>query len=400
MSNQIFKRLVNLALSISSSDFQMLTVYIELRPFNSILQFAHGTQLIFSGFVLLVTDNFLHSFWKLAYISLFYILANLHGWFQRFIIRRISQNHDCFITFGLCHQTVICFFNGISSNGQETQTHTTCCHSNCNAVHHLIESKVIFSITELLGCENITVNHLSNTLHDRSSIHIGVSDFTLNVLFFICQEIIGVAGSANIVLAHQTVKTSTDGFTHDNLIVRHKDNDIVQIRRNIINISNQVQKFQHIHILLFNAVPVVSSFLATLNYTTNRTIQESMYSIIKTEERNKCIFILLLNFLCSFLETGQHRTLTTRQVLTGISMFPDFRKYLLHDDELIRHEREVLCKFPRTGIAFNIQNRAIEAEQVTQNRIILLINGFQIRCCFRFLFQNTLLDDFIYGGRR
>ena len=120
MGNQIFKRLVNLALSISSSDFQMLTVYIELRPFNSILQFAHGTQLIFSGFVLLVTYDFLHSFWKLAYISLLYILANLHSRFQRFIVRRIRQNHDCFVAFGFCHQTIIRFFNSIGSNSQET----------------------------------------------------------------------------------------------------------------------------------------------------------------------------------------------------------------------------------------------------------------------------------------
>ena len=185
MSNQIFKRLVNLALGISGFDFQMLTIYIELRPFNGILQFSHSTQLIFSGFVLLIADDFLHTLRKLAYISLLYILTNLHGRFQRFIIRRISQNHDCFITFGLCHQTVICFFNGISSNGQETQTHTPCCHSNCNAVHHLVKCKVIFSIPKLLGRENIAVNHLRNALYDRSGIHIGVSDFTLNILFFI-----------------------------------------------------------------------------------------------------------------------------------------------------------------------------------------------------------------------
>ena len=366
MGNQIFKRLVNLALSISRFDFQMLTVYIELRPFNSILQFAHGTQLIFSGFVLLITDDFLHTLRKLAYISLFYILTNLHGRFQRFIIRRISQNHDCFVAFGLCHQTVICFFNGISSNGQETQTHTTCCHSNCNAVHHLIESKVIFSITELLGCENITVNHLSNTLHDRSSIHICISYFTLNILFFVSQEVISVTGSADIVLTHQTIKASSDSFTHDNLIytniVCHKDHDIVQIGRNIINISNQVQKFQYIHILLFDAIAVVGCFLATLDYSADRAVQESMYGIIKTEERNKCILILLLNFLCSFLETGEHGTLTAGQVLTRISVFPDFSKYFLHDNKLIRHEWEVLCKFSRTGVAFNVQNRATEAE--------------------------------------
>ena len=119
MSNQIFKRLFNPALCISGFDFQMFTVYIELCPLDSILQFAHGTQLIFSGFVLLVTDDFLHSFWKLANISLLYVLTNLHSRFQRFIVRRISQNYDCFVTFGFCHQTIICFFNSISSNGQE-----------------------------------------------------------------------------------------------------------------------------------------------------------------------------------------------------------------------------------------------------------------------------------------
>ena len=219
---------------------------------------------------------------------------------------------------------------------------------------------------KLLGCKNIAVNHLGETLHDRSGVHIGITNFTLNVLFLVSQEVISVTRSANIVLAHQTVKASSDSFTHDNLIhtniVCHKNYDIVQIGRNIINISNQVQKFQYIYILLFNAVPVVSSFLATLNYTTNRTIQESMYGIVKTEEWNKCVFILLLNFLCSFLKTGQHRTLTTGQVLTGISMFPDFRKYLLHDDELIRHEREILDKFSRTGVSFNVQNRTAKAE--------------------------------------
>ena len=125
-----------------------------------------------------------------------------------------------------------------------------------------------------------------------------------------------------------------------------------------------------------------------------------MYGIVKTEERNKCVFILLLNFLCSFLETGKHGTLTTRQMLTGISVLADFSKYFLHNDELIRHEWKVLCKFPRTRVAFNIQNRATEAEQVTQNRIILLINTFQVFGCFWLLFQDTLLDNFIHGGRR
>ena len=226
----------------------------------------------------------------------------------------------------------------------------------------------------------------------------------MNILFFIGQEIISIAGSADIVLAHQAVKGTTDSFTHDNLIytniVCHEDNDIVQVGRNIINISNQIQKFQYIYILLFNTITVISSFLATFDHSADRTVKECMYGIIKKEERNKCIFVLFLNFLCCFLETREHGTLTAGQMLTGISVLTDFGKYLLHDDELIRHKREVLGKLPRTGISFNIQDRTVEAEQITQNRIILFINTFQIFGCFRFLFQNTLLDDFIHRGRR
>ena len=125
-----------------------------------------------------------------------------------------------------------------------------------------------------------------------------------------------------------------------------------------------------------------------------------MYGIIEAEERNKRILVLLLNFLCRLLEAGQHGTLTAGQMLAGISVLPDFCKYLLHNDKLIRHEREVFSKFSCTGIAFHIQNGTAETEQVTQNGIIPLINIVQISSSFWFLFQNALLDDFIHRGRR
>ena len=128
-----------------------------------------------------------------------YILTNLHSRFQRFIVRRISQNYDCFVTFGFCHQTIIRFFNSIGSNGQKTQSHTACCYTNRNAIHHLVESKVIFSITEFFGCENTAVNHLSYTLHYRSSIDISISNFLLNILLFIRQEIISIPCSVDII---------------------------------------------------------------------------------------------------------------------------------------------------------------------------------------------------------
>ena len=125
-----------------------------------------------------------------------------------------------------------------------------------------------------------------------------------------------------------------------------------------------------------------------------------MYGIIETEEGHKCILILLLNFLCCFLETGQHGTLTAGQMLTGISVLTDFCKHLLHDNKLIRYEWKILREFHRTGISFNVQNRAAEAEQVAKNRIVLIINPFQNLTCRRCFFQNTFLNHFIHRGRR
>ena len=125
-----------------------------------------------------------------------------------------------------------------------------------------------------------------------------------------------------------------------------------------------------------------------------------MYGIVKTEEWYKGILILFLYFLCCFLETGKHGTFTARKMLAGISVLPYFSKHFLHDDKLVRYKREVCRKFSGTGVALNIQDRISKAEQIAEDRVVLIINSFQFCFCVFILFQNTLLDDFIHRGRR
>ena len=81
-------------------------------------------------------------------------------------------------------------------------------------------------------------------------------------------------------------------------------------------------------------------------------------------------------------------------------MLADFCKNLLHDDELIRHKREIHGKFSGTRITFNIQNGVCETKQITENGVVLLINCFQFGLGFIVLFQNTLLNHFVHRGRR
>ena len=102
-------------------------------------------------------------------------------------------------------------------------------------------------MTIFLCCINISKNHLTDTLHDCRGIDLSIFvNVSLNILLFISQEIISVAGSSDIVLAKQTVETATYLFTHRNLIqtniIGHKDYDVVKISRNIIDITNKVQE--------------------------------------------------------------------------------------------------------------------------------------------------------------
>ena len=129
-----------------------------------------------------------------------------------------------------------------------------------------------------------------------------------------------------------------------------------------------------------------------------------MNRIVEEIERSQRELILILNLLRRFLESGQHGTLPTGQMLSGIAMLADLGKYFLHDDELIRYERKISRKLSWTIKAFNIQNRItgriIKTEQISQHGIILIIYLFQLRCYLILLSEDTLLDHFIRRGRR
>ena len=111
-------------------------------------------------------------------------------------------------------------------------------------IHHLVKGKIILAIAELLCCINIAEYHMCDTLHNRRGINRRILDFSLNILFFIRQEVISITRASDIVLAHQAVKGSPHLFPHDDLIhadiIRHQDNDIIQIRLDIIDIANQI----------------------------------------------------------------------------------------------------------------------------------------------------------------
>ena len=80
-------------------------------------------------------------------------------------------------------------------------------------------------------------------------------------------------------------------------------------------------------------------------------------------------------------------------------MLADLGEDLLHQDELVRHEREVPGKFTGAAVAFDVQDGIGKGEKVPQDGIIICIDLLQLAFRLMGLEQDTLLDDLIRRGR-
>ena len=269
----------------------------------------------------------------------------------------------------------------------------------------MVKREVALAIAELFCIIDHTKNNLCNVPNNSARIHLCKVDFFLDVLFFIRQEVVGVTSTADVVLSHQPIQAAAQLFAHSNLfqtnVVCHQNHKVVQIGRHVlVDISNEIEKLQNIHIHRLQTIVIFYGFAAAINHIANRTVQKRMYSIIEAEQWHQCKLVLFFHFLGCFLETAQHGTLAAREVLTRIAVFADLHKNFLHDKELVRNKRKILCKLCRARESFDVRHCVGKAKQVSHPRVFLLIDCIQRFFCFWSFFQNALLDYFVYGRGR
>ena len=70
-------------------------------------------------------------------------------------------------------------------------------------------------------------------------------------------------------------------------------------------------------------------------------------------------------------------------------MLADLGKNILHDDELIRDKREVHCELVCSCKALDIQNGVREAEEIAKDKVVFLIEAFQLLLNIRLFLQDT-----------
>ena len=146
-------------------------------------------------------------------------------------------------------------------------------------------------------------------------------------------------------------------------IVDHQDGDILDVRLDVLNIADEVEQFEDVHVLLFQAVVGIRRILAAVDDPADGTLQEGMYRVIELIERHKGVFILVFDFLRRLLEAGQHGAFAARKVLAGVAVLADLCEDLLDDDELIRHKGEGRAELRRAGKALDVEDRIIKGKQ-------------------------------------
>ena len=146
-------------------------------------------------------------------------------------------------------------------------------------------------------------------------------------------------------------------------IVDHQDGDVLDVRLDIFNVADKVEQLEDVHVLLFQAVVGIRRILAAVDDPADGALQEGMYRVIELIERHKGVFILIFDFLCRLLETGQHGAFAARKVLAGVSVLADLCENLLDDDELIRNKGKSRAELRCAGKAFDVEDRIVKGKQ-------------------------------------
>ena len=306
--------MVDLGLCIAGLGHQKLAGGVDLGRSDGLAKLLGGGCLQSGGLLLLVADDVLDGLGERCHIALLHILADLHGLFQGVVVIRLAQNEDG-LAVGFRPQEQGGFMRNIAGNRQEAQLHAAGDGTDGGVVHHGIEGEVVLAAAVLFISVDIGENHVADPLHDGGSIHGGlVADGTLDILLLVGQEVVGIAGAANVVLTKQIVQRLPHLLAENDFvgadIIGHQNHDVIQIGRHIVvDVANQVEELQHIHIVRSDTCTGCRSSVAAVNNPADGAIQEAVNGVVEAEEGDQCVLIPILDVLCSFLEAGEHGSL-------------------------------------------------------------------------------------------
>ena len=367
--NKALHCLVQLVLRRTVFQVEDFTVNIELALDDSLFNHTAGVAFQLPRLVVAVADDPLDALRHLRHIPLLDILADLHRLFQLVKVGRVCrENDDCLVVDLRVHvEPLISNAVEVACHSDDAKPHSASRRTVQRLVNILIIGKVVLAVFIFLCRIDFAINRLRNTLDDLCAVNRRILDVDGNILFLICQESVGITIAGDVVLRQKAFQRSRDGRTEGDLvrvnIVNHQDSDVLDIRLDVLNITDEVEQLEDIHVLLLQAVVGIRRILAAVDDPADGTLQEGMYRVIELIERNKGVLVLVLYLLRRLLETGQHGAFAARKVLAGIAVLADLCENLLDDDELIRNKGESRAELCCAGKALDVEDRIVKGKQ-------------------------------------
>ena len=244
MTDQYIERLVQFFLGISGA-FDTIAIDKENGLFNRFRNILHRLLLKACGNVALAADNILHGFWQLGHVALLYVLADFNRIFKAVVVVDIGKHYHC-PAARRAHQNVVSLLKHIGRGGQNLQHHAAGPVRNRLVIDKAVEIEIVFAITvaELADVVYLVENNGTDFAYDIRSIHGSHLDFSLDILFLVREEVIGLARATDVVLRKQAVKALLHLVALGNFIkldvIRHQDDDVIEVCLHVIYITDKV----------------------------------------------------------------------------------------------------------------------------------------------------------------
>ena len=276
--NKALHCLIQLVLRRAVFQVEDFAVNIELALDDGFFNQAAGMTFQLPRLVIAVADNPLDALRHLRHIPLLDILADLHRLFQLIKVGRVRrENNDCLVVDLRVHdKPLVSNAVEVACHGDNAKPHSASGRAVQRLVNVLIVGKVILAVFIFLCRIDFAVDRLRNTLDNLCAVNRRVLDVDGNILFLVRQEGVGIAIAGDVVLRQKAFQRSRDGRAKGDLvrvnIVNHQDSDIFDVRFDVFNITDEVEQFEDVHVLLLQAVVGIRRILAAVDDAADGTL--------------------------------------------------------------------------------------------------------------------------------
>ena len=361
-------------------------------------------RFVLARLFLMASDDGLHGPWELQYVLLTDVFFHLHGVFEGLIIGCVGEDHQR-LSRGLTRQMEVGFIDRIRRHCEDAELHAARGCADGGRVHHRVDGEVIFAVIAVfLGGVNIAEDHAADLGDDGGGIYDGIAVYAaLDVLLLVGEEVIDVPCASDVVLHEEAFERCAHRLAHGDLVhadpVRHEDHDVVAFCLDIVDVAHEVEELQDGYVLHREAVARLGCPLGALDDASDGAVEEGMHGVIEEVEGGERVCVLMLDFLRRLLKAGQHGALAAGEMRAGVAVLSDLSEDLLHEDELIGYEGEVPHKCAGVPIALDVAHRLGEAEEVSEDGVVLFVDGFQLLLGLRRFLQDAFLYDLVRRSR-